>query len=233
MWGAEQGRTIAGMSANRNSCVGRRAWAVVGAAVLVLPTLGASGPVGPGNVPDPLPSRPDDCFGQPLPLSTIYVPANSTGWTEGTSGDDVIIGTDGPDNIDGLGGSDTICGNGGDDDIFGDSPEDIGGGVDQIDGGAGDDVIFGRDAYDLILGSRGDDTIDAGNHNDAVFGGGGDDEIFGGEGDDTLYGQAGDDIVHCGEDDDGTDDDYGMGNEGYDWDTDCETWWTDDWPGPE
>jgi hypothetical protein len=40
-------------------------------------------------------------------LTAIYVPANSTGWTHGTPGDDMIIGTDGPELINGGGGDDT------------------------------------------------------------------------------------------------------------------------------
>jgi hypothetical protein len=38
----------------------------------------------------------EDRFGNPLPpVPTIYLPENSTGRTNGKSGDDVIIGTDG------------------------------------------------------------------------------------------------------------------------------------------
>jgi Ca2+-binding RTX toxin-like protein len=168
----------------------RRGTAIVGAAAFALSTFALSGPAGAtgSQVFEPL----EDCFGQPiLRYSTIYVPANSTVWTYGTSGNDVIIGTDGPDLIDGGGGNDTICGGGDEDWIFGDL------GNDSIDGEAGADIIYG------------------------------------GYGDDTLYGQDGDDIVHCSDDIDGADDDFAMGNEGYDWHTDCETWWTDDFPGPE
>ncbi len=37
------------------------------------------------------------------------MPENSTGGTNGTSGNDVIIGTSGAESINGVGGDDTIC----------------------------------------------------------------------------------------------------------------------------
>jgi Ca2+-binding RTX toxin-like protein len=204
----------------------RRGAAIVGAAAFALSTLALAGPAGATGAQEF--EVLEDCFGQPISrFSTIYVPANSTDWTYGTSGDDVIIGTDGPDLINGRGGNDTICGGGDEDRIFGDL------GNDEIDGEGGPDIIFGNENEDRIYSGRGADTIDAGDHDDVVFGEGGDDEIWGGYGDDTLYGQDDDDIVHCGDDLDGADDDFAMGNEGYDWHTDCETWWTDDFPGPE
>lgn len=165
----------------------------------------------------------DDCFGNPLSfLTTIYVPEGSTGWTHGTPGDDVIMGTHGPDKIDGEGGNDVICAFAGDDIIFG------GPGNDDIEANAGDDYVQAEENIDWISGGKGSDTIDGGDQADGIFGGDGEDHLYGGSGDDNVYGQDDDDEVQCG-----SDVDYGMGNEGHDWHNDCETWWTDDWPGPE
>jgi Ca2+-binding RTX toxin-like protein len=206
---------------------GRGVAAIVAAGACALSAAVLPAPVG-ASVPQ-VPQVVEDCFGDPIRLGVaIYVPANSTGWTHGTPGDDVIMGTDGDDRIDGDGGDDTICGKGGDDSLFGDF------GNDQIDGAGGADVIFGNEANDRIFAGRGADTVDAGPDDDAVWGGDGEDHLYGGEDDDVLYGQDDDDAVECGEDTDSdADDDFAMGNEGSDWHSGCETWWTDDFPGPE
>lgn len=69
----------------------RRGTAMAGAAVFVLSGLSSSSPVGATEAV-PLQLAPaEDCFGEPLLRGgAIYVPENSTGWTYGTSGDDVI-----------------------------------------------------------------------------------------------------------------------------------------------
>ena len=76
--------------------------------------------------------------------------------TDGTEGDDVIVGSEGPDVVRAGGGNDVVCG--------------LGGG-DELDGGAGDDRLFGglsgRDENgvyqpDLVVPGPGDDTIDVG-----------------------------------------------------------------------
>ena len=143
----------------------RRGTAIAGTAAFTLSVLGLSSPVGAIEAP-----RLEDCLGAPLPLfATIYVPDNSTGWTNGTPGNDVIIGTDGPELINGEGGADTICGNDGEDWILGDRGHDdlYGGDEDDfISGSTGDDEIFGEDGDDAIIGDGGDDDLDCGDDTD-------------------------------------------------------------------
>lgn len=173
----------------------RRGMALAGAAVFALSGMGLSSPAGATDS-TPL----EDCFGSPLVLgSAIAVPANSTGWTNGTSGDDVIIGTDGPDLIDGKGGNDRICGGGGDDEIHGNS------GDDMIKGEGGADEIHGNGDVDFLLGDAGADTIHGGDGGDFLDGERGDDELYGEDGEDALLGSgeaSGVDDFDCGLDQD-------------------------------
>jgi Ca2+-binding RTX toxin-like protein len=122
-----------------------------------------------------------DCFGTPLPAgpgqtSVIYAVAGN--FTNGTNGDDVIIGSDGPDIINGLGGNDTICGGGGNDQIYGgfwdyeEGPD-----RDQIDGENGTDTIHGYNDDDVLRGGAMRDYLYGDDDTDAIYGGPGDDYI--------------------------------------------------------
>jgi Ca2+-binding RTX toxin-like protein len=91
--------------------------------------------------------------------------------TNGTPGNDVIVGT---------AGDDILNGNGGDDQIFGLGGEDI------ISGGPGDDSILGGDCADFLMGGNGNDVL-AGEEGD-------DDMIAGDSGTDTAYGGPGENI---------------------------------------
>lgn len=171
----------------------RSSAAIVGVAALAMAGLPGGGPAGATEF-----EQLTDCFGAPLGVFTaIYVPANSTGWTNGTSGDDVIIGTDGPELINGMGGDDTICAGRGDDWIVGNS------GDDMIKGEGGDDTIYGNDDEDFIIGDAGADEIHGGDHDDFMEGQRGDDEMYGDDGADALSaaGEAtGEDDLDCGGD---------------------------------
>ena len=77
--------------------------------------------------------------------------------TQGTSGDDQIVGNTG-----------------------------IGGRNDDLRGGDGNDTLDGRDGNDSLTGGAGDDRIEGGDGSDTLDGGGGNDRLFGGAGGD-LY----------------------------------------------
>jgi len=189
---------------------------VVAVAVLaVLPSVpaGAGGdphpgpiddvPIDPSDVAAPPVTMPGatDCFGDPLPPGTLFVPDTSpwTHWFYGTPGDDVIIGTSNPDMIDGGGGDDVICGYQGGDTVIG------GEGADYVDGGGG---------YDDVVGDEGDDHL---------YGSAGGDALFGGEGSDDLFGELGDEFFDCG--DTGSDFDIAIQDEGSsEWVIDCEVY---------
>jgi Ca2+-binding RTX toxin-like protein len=98
--------------------------------------------------------------------------------TNGTAGDDVILGTEERDNINGGGGNDIICGMGGND---------------SIRAGDGNDSITGGDGNDRILGDRGDDYLYGENGDDYLDGGLGSDYLDRGEGsaDQCSLGEAG------------------------------------------
>jgi hypothetical protein len=128
-----------------------------------------------------------DCFGNVhYKYQVIY--ARGGMQTNGTSGDDVIIGSDDIDFIDGLGGRDVICGGDGGDEIHGGDDE-----GDFIDGENGKDWLRGGDGADVVRGGALDDYID---------GEDGDDTIYGGPGDDTIYGSYGIDTIQCDDGDD-------------------------------
>ena len=192
-----------------------RGMAMAGVAAFALSGLGMADPAGADWVPNEMEPL-EDCFGAPLPwLTAIYVPANSTGWTNGTAGDDVIIGTDGPELINGNGGNDTICAGRGDDWIVGNS------GDDMIKGEGGADTIYGNDDNDFIIGDAGDDNIYGGDHDDYIAGQRGEDEIYGEDGIDALvdYGEAsGIDDFDCGDDADTV-----ILDKDIDQETNCET----------
>jgi Ca2+-binding RTX toxin-like protein len=100
------------------------------------------------------------CFGK---TATIVAKAADEE-TNGTKGNDVIVGSNADDFINGKGGNDRICGRGGDD-IIGGS-----GGTDKLDGGAGNDFVLGGTGNDKLTGGA---LLDI-------------DQLFGGPGDDTI-----------------------------------------------
>ena len=96
----------------------------------------------------------------------------------GTPGDDILSGTSGFS--DGTSGHDVICGLGGNDTIYGYSRRDA------IYAGDGDDIIYGGDGNDTIFGGPGNDLIFGDRGHDTLYGGPGEDRLHGGEGDDTI-----------------------------------------------
>lgn len=132
------------------------------------------------------------CFGVPTTMSAV-----PGGTTNGTPGNDVILGTAGNEHIYGNGGRDLLCGAGGDDHLAG------GAGRDRIDGGDGDDLIIAGGGHDqVLLGGDGNDTIRSTGDDTRVYGGPGNDtiigkiyglfqELYGGSGNDRLYAHSG------------------------------------------
>ena len=121
--------------------------------------------------------------------------------TDGTDGDDVIIGTTGDDVINGRKGNDTICGLGGKDEIRGAAGVDWingGGGGDKIWGGDGNDTLFGGDGWDRMFGGQGKDTMDGGGGNDTMRGNGWADTMLGSAGNDFIHGGLADDMLFGG-----------------------------------
>jgi Ca2+-binding RTX toxin-like protein len=117
------------------------------------------------------------------------------GTTEGTGGDDVIIGDDARNVIYPLQGDDIVCGRGGNDEIDGYQGNDfIDGGsnlddgpFDKLDGGDGDDTILGGVGRDDIDGNPGDDYIDGGSGPDHVQGEFGNDTLIAGPADEEFF----------------------------------------------
>lgn len=139
--------------------------------------------------------------------------------SNGTQGDDNIIGTDGDDVVRTYGGNDIVDGGLSNDQIFGGTGDDtlIGGegsdelngedGSDTLNGGLGNDGIFGGVGIDNIDGGDGDDYLDGGDDDDVMlgglgidtlYGGAGADDLDGGDGDDTIIGGAGNDLIEGG-----------------------------------
>ena len=145
--------------------------------------------------------------------------------TEGTEGDDFLIGTSSDEVIRGLGGNDRLEGRGGDDLLEGGTGDDtlVGGdlGSDTMVGGAGDDFYVRDSAGDTVteLADEGIDhvltsvsfSLPRHVENASVFvpwwsapqdvwlvGHAGANSLFGGEGDDTIHGQGGDDSLGGG-----------------------------------
>jgi len=125
--------------------------------------------------------------------------------TDGTAGNDLLLGTAADDNLQGLGGNDNIQGGGGADDLRGGAGDDYlnggaganimdgGAGRDGLDGGSAIDRLFGGEGDDILLGNGGNDWLRGGPGADRVVGGDGNDELDGGFGNDTLSGGAGND----------------------------------------
>lgn len=157
--------------------------------------------------------------------------------SDGSTGDDVMVGNDGDNVFTFLReGDDTVDGGGGDDLIDG------GDGADDLDGGAGTDVVGHLDAsagitIDLGAGStsQGDSFTNFEDvlgtfFDDVITGDGGSNTIEGADGTDVLSGLAGDDVLFGGWSDgfdDGSADsaDGGAGTDACDAETEtnCET----------
>lgn len=91
--------------------------------------------------------KPPEC--DALDLTTIVVGSN------GTQGNDLILGTTGGDLLQGKKGDDCIIGGDGDDTLRGGQDNDI------LLGGAGDDTLDGGKEYDECYGQAGNDNIDS------------------------------------------------------------------------
>lgn len=98
----------------------------------------------------------------------------ATDISEGTNGDDRILGSSETETIEALGGNDTVVG--------------------TDDNGSVREFIFGQDGNDLIYGQGGNDNLFGGNGIDTLIGGTGNDVLTGGAGNDVLAGGAGNDI---------------------------------------
>ena len=128
-------------------------------------------------------------------------PATTSG-TQGTNGNDVIVGTEGDDYIQAGNGNDTVCGLGGDDELIGLM------GDDYLDGGPGADRLYGCDPshgysdaivcfqyepdatdVDDLVGGMDDDYLTGHLANDSLDGGDGFDVLDGGEAEDTCSGE--------------------------------------------
>jgi hypothetical protein len=112
--------------------------------------------------------------------------------TNGTNGNDCIIGTSNNNVINGNGGNDYIIGGGGQDTING------GDGDDVILGGFGNDTIIGGNGNDRIAGGPDQDTINGNAGADIIIAGDGDDRVEGDDGADTIYGNNGQDRLAGG-----------------------------------
>lgn len=93
------------------------------------------------------------------------LPTLPIGATEGTEGDDVMVGTAYDDVIYGNGGNDLICGRDGNDTIYGGPGEDYlvaNNGHDVLYGGPGRDTLAGMPGCDLLYGGNGNDLLKPG-----------------------------------------------------------------------
>lgn len=97
---------------------------------------------------DPNKLKPPECD-----FDVVNLISAGTGWTDGTNGNDLILGTNKADRINGLGGSDCIVG---------------GDGNDRLNGDAGDDVILGGLGKDVVAGGEGNDDCYTGGGNDKL-----------------------------------------------------------------
>ena len=126
--------------------------------------------------------------------------------SNGTSGNDTIIGTNKDDILKGSNGNDSLTGNAGND---------------ILDGGAGNDTLWGGDGADILEGRSGTDSLNGGVGDDKLFGGMNNDILVGGMGNDQLQGDAGNDKLQGNEGNDvlegGTGNDYLAGNADNDW----------------
>ena len=89
--------------------------------------------------------------------------------TQGSQGNDTILGTANPDVIDGGDGNDSISGASGNDLLIGGEGADtLAGGYDHdtLSGGNGADALYGEDGDDVLTGGAGNDTLDGGTGKD-------------------------------------------------------------------
>ncbi len=91
--------------------------------------------------------------------------------SEGSEGDDTMLGGVGDDMLSGRAGNDTLLGGVGDDTLLG------GAGKDTLLGGVGKDTLLGGAGKDTLLGGAGDDTLSGGAGRDIIEGGGGTDTV--------------------------------------------------------
>ena len=113
-------------------------------------------------------------------------------FTDGTEGDDSLVGGGGDDLLMGQDGDDTLDGAGDDDAVLGEGGNDLlrgSGGDDSLAGGTGDDRLNGWSGDDLLIGGAGNDQLAGGQDDDSLFGGTGGDTLEGGAGNDLLDGR--------------------------------------------
>jgi hypothetical protein len=120
----------------------------------------------------------------PPPAPTGACQGQTVAKTDGTEGDDTLIGTPAAEAIFGLAGNDDIDGVDGND---------------CLDGGDGDDILRGGADNDLELGGEGDDKVRGQGGKDKLKGGDGKDRLNGGEGKDRLAGGPGKDKLRGAE----------------------------------
>jgi Ca2+-binding RTX toxin-like protein len=136
---------------------------------------------------------------------TLTINLNQVQQTNGTSGNNRMIGGITNDIMSGDGGKDYLYGNAG---------------ADTLDGGDGKDYLYGGIGNDILNGGAGKDYLYGDEGNDNLNGGDGKDYLFGEEGNDLLNGGAGKDYLFGGEDDDllngGDSKDYLSGGAGDD-----------------
>jgi serralysin len=165
----------------------------------------------------------DTSAARTISIGSDNIKQDFTSDTEGTNGNDVLLGNVNADILDGKGGNDTISGGAGLDILLGQAGDDtlngeagndtlLGGiGIDTLNGGTGTDVLYGEDGNDIInggadndflFGQVGDDTLNGDAGNDYLFGGLGIDSINGGSGVDEIYGEDGNDYLVGGDEND-------------------------------
>lgn len=168
------------------------------------PPPGTPGPPGPPGQPGPPGNpgpAPGQSFGADLEAQTCNgvaatIVASPGVPTEGTAGDDVILGSAGDDEIFAGAGDDLVCAAGGDDFVQGAAGDDVilgEAGKDELVANSGADELVGGEGSDQLRGGRGGDEIDGDGGHDDLFGGKGNDAITGGRGNDELAGNRGHD----------------------------------------
>jgi hypothetical protein len=111
--------------------------------------------------------------------------------TQGTSGDDILVGTDKSNTMYGGAGNDILIGGSGTGYIYGESGNDMiyaGSGNCMVYGGDGNDTIYAGSKGSKLYGEAGDDTLISGQKSDYLSGGAGNDTyVFAkGGGQDTI-----------------------------------------------
>jgi Ca2+-binding RTX toxin-like protein len=135
--------------------MGKRSGCISVAAGLLLTLALASLPAAAAGSPQPEGTYIKNCFG--------FFPTLPIGTTQGTEGDDVMVGTIHDDVIHGNGGNDLICSWTGNDTIYGDA------GDDSLWGNKGDDVLYGGPGQDKLGGLQGCDDLYGGSGSDSLL----------------------------------------------------------------